>query len=128
MDIFTEEKEPDNKEPANLEYLSLGGLSVIGVLILSGLVFAGNATVRAFRNTRTAQKALSQVQTLNVTGIQVNSDDPRGAYVLLDKDGDNQADFAVKPKESIEFDKMNGQSGAQWMDKLSLSTFHELKR
>ena len=123
MDILTEKK-----EPANLEYLSLGGLSAVGVLILSGLILLGNTSVRAFRNTRTAQKALSQVQSLKVTGVQIYPNDPRGAYVLLDKDGDNQADFAVKPKESIEFDKMNGQSGAQWMDKLSLSTFYELKR
>ena len=116
------------KEPANLDYLSLGGFYVVGLLLFSGLIIAGNMGVRSFCNTRSARKVLPKVQCLKVTGVQIYPNDPRGLYLLLDKDGDNQADFAVKPKESIDFDKMNGQSGTQWMNKLSLSTFHKLKR
>jgi len=123
MDIPLKEK-----DPTDLEYLTFGGLSVVGVILLSTLVMGSIWGTRAYRNTKNAQKVLSQVPALRATGLKMYSEDPRGVYVLLDKDGDNQADFEAKPKEPIDFKEMNGQPGTKWMNKLSLTTFHELNK
>jgi len=115
------------QSPANLEYLSFGGVAVIGALIVGSMIAAGTLGTRAFCNIKAAKKVLPQVPALKATGVKVSSEDPRGFYVLLDKNNDNKPDYAVKPKESIDFEKMNGQPGSKWMNKLALSTFRELE-
>ena len=123
MEVLTQER-----KSANLDYLSWGNLSAIGILTLSALILAGHTSIRALRNTKTAQKVLPSVQSLKATGVRIYPNNQRDVYVLLDKNGDDHPDFAAKPKESIDFNQMNGQPGSQWMNKLSLATFHELKR
>ena len=112
----------------SFEFAIFSSVLWVGLVSMGGFTAALACSWRDANNAKAAKQTLSKIPALTATGVKV--DRANNVYVLLDKDGDKKADFAVSPKlrKSLNFEQLNGQSGDSWTDLLALETFHELDR